>query len=78
MNCDISNQLLLEHHGMSSNKKTHMRSPRQHLIIEVGVLYPLQDQLIFQKKIKKLIEKIELVNYIKICNMVNQLLKHQE
>ena len=39
-----------------------MRSPRQHLIIEVGVLYPLQDQLIFQKK---LIEKIELVNYIK-------------
>ena len=52
MNCDISNQLLLEHHGMSSNKKTHMRSPRQHLIIEVGVLYPLQDQLIFQKKLK--------------------------
>ena len=44
-----------------------MRSPRQHLIIEVGVLYPLQDQLIFQKKYfkKKLIEKIELVNYIK-------------
>ena len=68
-----------------------MSSPRQHLIIEVGVLYPLQDQLIFQKKIKKLIEKIELVNYIKnvqhgkstietsridLCNILKQLLQH--